>query len=99
MGCALFVGRDMHSPQSDRAIADDGVPVLQRATTITEGFHLRAGECDTRLEDFFDRVLMAGFSIGGHNIRHGELRLAQCQKARKLRGGLRSAVTLDRMAA
>ena len=62
----------MHTPQSNRAIVDDGVPVLQRATTITEGFHLRAGECDARLEYFFDRVLMAGLSIGGDNVRHGE---------------------------
>ncbi len=66
----------MHSPESNRAIADDGVPVLQRATTITEGLHLRAGECDARFEDIFDRVLMAGFSIGSDNVRHGELRLA-----------------------
>ncbi len=78
VGCTLFVRCDMHSPESNRTIADDGVPVLQRATTITEGFHLRAGECDARFKDFFDRVLMAGFSIGGHNVRHGELRLAQC---------------------
>lgn len=89
----------MHSPESNRAVADEGVSVLQRATTIAEGFYLRAGECDACLEDVFDRVLMAGLSIGGHNVRHGELRLAHCQKVRKLRGGLRSAVALDRMAA
>ena len=68
----LLVGRDMHTLQRHRTVVDDGVPVLQRATTITKGFHLRAGERDARLEDVFDRVLMTGFSIGGHNVRHGE---------------------------
>ena len=77
MGCTLFVRRNVGTFQGDRAIADDGVPILQRATTITEGFHLRAGERDARLEDFFDRVLVPGFSIGGHNVRHDGLRLAQ----------------------
>ena len=72
VGCALLVRRDMHAPESNCTIANNGVPVLQRTTTITEGFHLRAGECDARLEYFFDRVLMTRFSVGGDNVRHGE---------------------------